>query len=558
MAFQDDKLRIIPLGGVTEIGKNMTCFCYRDEILVVDAGLMFPEEDMPGVDIVIPDMTFLEERADEVLGLVLTHGHEDHVGAIPYLLRDVDIPIYGTALTLAIVRNKLEEHKLADVAKLNEVDYGDVIELGSFSVEYFRVSHSIPGAAGLIIRTPIGNIVCSGDFKFDQTPIDGKVANFSRLAEIGDEGVEFMLCDTTNVEKPGFTESESVVHDSLDKIFASAEGRIIVASFASHIHRLQQVFDLAEKYGKKVAVAGRSMESNTAIAEDLGYLTIGMGTRIGLDEIKSYEDDKIVVLTTGSQGEPMSALSRISMDEHKQVKIGEGDTVIISATAIPGNENLVWRTINRLFKRGAKVFYEPYTKVHVSGHGNSEDIKLLVNLVRPKNLIPVHGEYRHYSAFKRLAELMGYDEENIFKLTIGDVLEIDEDGYGFIAEDKVESGMVMVDGLGVGDVEDFVLRDRRHLAHDGIIIIVLTMDDKHDSLLVEPDIITRGFTVDEVMEELEDEARAVVIKALDEFLANGVVEDTEEIKRVCRKAMAKFINEKFRRRPMIVPLIMEI
>ena len=367
------------------------------------------------------------------------------------------------------------------------------------------------------------------------------------------------MCESTNVERPGYTPSERTVGASLDQIFAkNKDKRISIATFSSNVHRVQQIIYAAEKYGRKVVINGRSMVNIVNVALNLGYMRTAANTIIDINDIKRYNPEQIVIVCTGSQGEPMSALSRISMDEHKQVKIGEGDTVIISATAIPGNENLVWRTINRLFKRGAKVFYEPYTKVHVSGHGNSEDIKLLVNLVRPKNLIPVHGEYRHYSAFKRLAELMGYDEKNIFKLTIGDVLEIDEDGYGFIAEDKVESGMVMVDGLGVGDVEDFVLRDRRHLAHDGIIIIVLTMDDKHDSLLVEPDIITRGFTVDVVMEELEDEARAVVIKALDEFLANGVVEDTEEIKRVCRKAMAKFINETFRRRPMIVPLIMEI
>ena len=551
-----NKLQIIPLGGVMEIGKNMTAYRYNNSILLVDAGLMFPEEEMLGVDIVIPDITFLEDHIDEILGIVLTHGHEDHIGALPYVLRRIDVPVWGTSLTLGLLRNKLDEHKLLDIARLHEIEYGDIMALGDFSVEFIRVSHSIPGASGLAIKTPVGTVFVSGDFKFDQTPIDGNVADVSSLARIGDEGVLVLLCDVTNVEKPGFTQSESIVRAELDKIFAVATGRIIVAAFASNIHRMQQVFSLAEKYGRKVAVVGRSMAANSKIAEDLGYLHIPDNIRTRMEDIDDLEPSETVILTTGSQGEPLSALSRMSMDEHKYIKIETGDTVVISATPIPGNEDLVLRTINRLFKRGAEVLYEPYARVHVSGHGNQEDIKLLLNLLRPRYIIPVHGEQRHYSKFVRLAQSLGYAREDVFRMDPGDVLETD----GETAEkgEKVAAGSVMVDGLGVGDVEDIVLRDRRHLAQDGIFIAVVGLDMNSKSVVSGPDILTRGFVGEEYGEELLDDAKDVILQKVDEFISSDSLSELDDVKAGCRKALAKFIYDRIHRRPMIIPMIVEL
>ena len=549
-------LQVIPLGGVLEIGKNMTAFRYKDQILVVDAGLMFPEEEMLGVDIVIPDITYLEDNADKVLAVVLTHGHEDHIGALPYVLKRLDVPVYGTPLTLGFVRNKLSEHKIAEYARLNEVESGSVLKFGDFSVEWVRVSHSIPDASGLIIKTPVGTVVHTADFKFDQSPIDGHLADVSRLAKVGDKGVLLLLCDTTNVEKRGFTLSESVVGETFDKIFATAEGRIIIAAFASNIHRVQQIFDVATKHNRHVAVVGRSMEGNTRIAEELGYLRIAEGTKIRTDELARLERRDTVIITTGSQGEPLSALSRMAMDEHKHIKIEEGDTVIISATPIPGNEDLVMRTINRLFKQGAKVVYEPDMPVHASGHGNQDDIKMMLNLLKPKFMVPVHGEERHYAKFAELIMSLGYPRESLLRMSIGDVLEVSAKSAEVV--DKVAAGSVMVDGLGVGDVEDVVLRDRRHLSQDGVMIAVVGVDPASGEVVSGPDIFSRGFVEQEPAEELLQEARDVVETALQTFVETDSLSEYDEVKAACRKALAKFIYERTHRRPMVVPIVMEV
>ena len=550
------KLQIIPLGGVLEIGKNMTAFRYKDQILVVDAGLMFPEEEMLGVDIVIPDITYLEDNADKVLGIVLTHGHEDHIGALPYVLKRLDVPVYGTPLTLGFLTNKLTEHKIIDYVRLNEVQCGSVLQFGDFTVEWVRVSHSIPDVSALIIKTPVGTVVHTADFKFDQSPVDGNLIDVSRLAQVGDKGVMLLLCDTTNVEKPGFALSESIVGETFDKIFAAAEGRIIIAAFASNIHRVQQIFDVAAKHGRRVAVIGRSMENNSRIAEELGYLKVPEGTRLRTDELAQLERHETVIITTGSQGEPLSALSRMAMDEHKHIKIEHGDTVIISAKPIPGNENLVMRTINRLFKQGANVIYEPDMPVHASGHGNQEDIKMMLNLMKPKFMIPVHGEERHYSKFVDLVASLGYPSENVFHLSIGDVLETNGKAASIV--DRVPAGSVMVDGLGVGDVEDVVLRDRRHLAEDGFIIAVVGVDPASKQVVSGPDIFSRGFVEQEKAEELLDEARTLVNEVLQRFAESDALGEFDEVKAACRKALAKFIYERTHCRPMVVPIIMEV
>lgn len=549
-------MSIFPLGGVGEIGKNMTALKLQDKILIIDCGLMFPEEEMPGVDIVIPDFTYLVENKDQVLGLVLTHGHEDHIGAIPYFLREVPVPVWGTGLTLGLLSAKLDEHKLSDVTELNSVEPGDTVKVGPFKVEFIRVSHSIPDAVALAIHTSVGTIVYTSDFKFDQTPVDNKIMDISRFARLGDEGVLILLTDSTNVEKPGFTPSERIVGQAFDDIFAQAEGRIIIATFASNIHRMQQVFNTAYKYNRTVAVIGRSMAQNSEIAERLGYLHIPDGTKIKLEDMEWLEPHQTVIITTGSQGEPLSALSRMAMDEHKKVKISAGDTVIISATPIPGNEDLVMRTINRLFRLGADVVYDLIKPVHVSGHGNQEDLKLMINLVKPKYIVPIHGEFRHFAKFIQLAEMMGYERENIIRVDIGDVIVTD--GETVKVEGKVEPvGSVMVDGLGVGDVSDIELRDRRHLASDGIIIIVAGIDQTTGEITVGPDVMSRGFVVEEHAEELMEEAKALVV----EQISNMDLEEITEwsaVKADVRKAVAKFLYDRTRRRPMVVPIIMEL
>lgn len=550
------KLHVIPLGGVLEIGKNMTAYEYGDAIIVVDAGLMFPEEEMLGVDIVIPDITFLEENRDRVLGIVLTHGHEDHIGALPYVLRSLDVPVFGTGLTLGFVANKLDEHGLLEQARLHEIQSGGKLNLGEFSLEFVRVSHSIPDTVGLIIRTPVGTVFHSSDFKFDQTPIDGQLTDVGRLARLGEEGVVLALCDVTNVEKSGFARSESEVGETLDRVFAQSPGRVIIAAFASNIHRVQQVYDVAARHGRRVAVIGRSLQENCRIAEELGYLNVPENARLRLDELDTVDPGSTVIITTGSQGEPLSALSRIALEEHKKISINPGDTVIISANPIPGNEDLILRTINRLFKQGAEVLYEPYAKVHASGHGNQEDIKMMLNLLKPKYVVPVHGEQRHVSKFVALAESVGIPRERVLALSPGDVLEVTRDSAEVVG--RVQAGSVMVDGLGVGDVEDVVLRDRWHLAQDGVVIVVVGIARDSRAIVTGPDIFTRGFAGEDQAGELLEEAKSIVMSKIEEFRDAGSLEEFDEIKAACRKAVAKLIYEKIRRRPVVVPIVMEV
>ncbi|MEN6521050.1 MAG: ribonuclease J [Armatimonadota bacterium] len=550
-------LQIIPLGGVGEIGKNMFAIRYGNDILVVDAGLMFPEDEMLGVDIVIPDISYLLENKKKVVGIILTHGHEDHIGALPYILNQMDVPIWGSRLTLGLIQAKLEEHDLAESVEMNEVKSGDVAKFKrSFEVEFIRVSHSIPDATGLAIRTPAGTIVYTSDFKFDYTPASGLTIDAARFAQLGNEGVLVMMTDSTNVEKKGYTPSETVVRDALNEAFAEADGRIIIATFASNIHRMQEVFNAAHRYGKKVLVIGRSMARNSEIAEQLGYLKVPDDTRITLSELSSVDQKDVVVMTTGSQGEPLSALTRMAMDEHKKIKIGPGDTVIISATPIPGNEDLVMRTINNLFRQGAKVIYDAIAPVHVSGHGNQGDLRLMLSLLRPSYIIPVHGEPRHFAKYVELAQGMGYGPESVIGLEIGDILEIDKEG-GQIAGKIDQYGSVMVDGMGVGDVTDVVLRDRRHLSQDGVIVVVGTIDKSTGKIISGPDIVSRGFVIPEHEEEIMDEAKEVMLRKADEMMADGVTQ-WDAIKPAMRSALGKYLHVTTGRRPMIIPVFTEV
>ncbi|MHB0997788.1 MAG: ribonuclease J [Armatimonadota bacterium] len=552
---ENETIRIIPLGGVNEIGKNMTAIEYGGQILVIDCGLMFPDDEMLGVDIVIPDVSYLLEHQDQVQGIILTHGHEDHIGALPYVLRQINLPLWGSRLTLGLVKPKLEEHRLLSEVALNEVGISERFNIGIFDIETIQVSHSIPDGFGIVVRLPSGTIVHTGDFKFDQTPVDGKVADFAKLAQVGAEGVTLLISDCTNVEKPGFVLSEATVGSMFEKVFSRARGKIIVAAFASNINRIQQVFNTAAQFGRKVAVAGRSMAQNIEIAEQLGYLTIPEGTKIRLEDIPGLFPVEVVVMTTGSQGEPLSALTRIAMDEHKKVKVEKGDTVIISATAIPGNEDLVSRTINRLFRRGADVVYDPIEKVHVSGHGNREDLKLMINLTQPKYLLPFHGEPRHVAKYFELADEMGISRDNIFSMEIGDVLEIDDEGAR--KADRVTAGDVLVDGIGVGDVGDIVLRDRRHLAHDGVFIVVLSIDKTTGALVAGPDIISRGFIFMEEAEALIEEARQAVLSCI-ESLESDEMTEWSNVKSDVRSVVGKLLYNRTHRRPMVLPVIMEI
>jgi ribonuclease J len=549
------KAKVIPLGGVGEIGKNMTAIEYDDQILVIDCGLMFPDDEMLGVDIVIPDITYLLENADKVQGIIVTHGHEDHIGAMPYVLRQLNVPIWGTKLTLGFIKSKLDEHKLSDSTVLHEIERGDRFNIGVFDIETIRVNHSIPDGIGLAIRLPVGTIVHTGDFKFDATPVSGVRADFPKFAQLGAEGVSLLLCDCTNVERSGYVASEQVVARMFEEVFGRAMGKIIIAMFASNIHRMQLVFDTAARFGRKVAVAGRSMAQNCEIAERLGYLKIPEGTRIRLEDIGDLYPVEVVVMTTGSQGEPLSALTRIATDDHSKVKVDRGDTVIMSATPIPGNEDLVARTINHLFKRGAEVIYDAVAPVHVSGHANREELKIMLSLTQPKYVLPVHGEHRHVARFVDLAEEMGIPRENAFALEVGDVLEIDESGVH--AADRVTAGDVLVDGIGVGDVGDIVLRDRRHLAHDGVFVIVVSIDQATGEIVAGPDITSRGFIFMEEAEELIEEARQLVLTTI-EGLSVEAAGEWSTAKSDVRSAVAKLLYARTRRRPMVIPVIMEV
>ena len=548
------KVQIIPLGGLGEIGKNMTVFRYGEDIILIDAGLMFPEDDMLGIDLVIPDITYLLENKDKVKAIFLTHGHEDHIGALPYVLKQIDVPVYGTALTLGILQGRLRENGVSD-ENLVTIKPGDKIGVGAFNLEFIRVNHSIPDAVSIVIKTPIGTIIHTGDFKFDQTPVDGQVTQFNKFAEFGDAGVLALLADSTNAERPGFTQSEKMVGQTFDDEFRYARNRIIVATFSSNVHRIQQVVDSAVKYKRKVAVIGRSMINVVNIAMELGYLNIPEGVLIDIEETNNYTADQIVIITTGSQGEPMSALTRMAMNDHKKVGIMPGDTVIISATPIPGNEKLVSNTINHLYKLGAEVIYEKSNGVHVSGHASQEEIKLMHNLVRPKYFIPVHGEYRHLIKHANIAKDLGMPSENIVIAENGSVIELSKEGINIAG--KIQSGKVLVDGLGVGDVGNIVLRDRRLLSQDGIMIVVVTIDHETCQVVSGPDIVSRGFVYVREAEDLMEEAREKVLFALDRCEANGVSE-WSMIKSAIRDSLGRFLYERTRRRPMILPIIMEI
>ena len=554
MAKGAQKLQIIPLGGLGEIGKNMTVIRVDDEILVIDAGLMFPDEDMLGIDLVIPDISYLIENKDKIKAIVLTHGHEDHIGALPYVLKKINVPVYGTRLTLGILEGRLKENGV-DSSNLHSVMQGDIINVGCFSVGVIRVNHSIPDAVGLSIKTPVGMIVHTGDFKLDYTPIDGKMTDFRRFSDLGNRGVLVLMADSTNSEREGHTPSERTVGAAFDRAFHNARGRIIVATFSSNVHRIQQVIDTAVRYKRHVAVLGRSMVNVVNISLELGYITAPEGTIVDIDEIHNYRMEQMVIITTGSQGEPMSALTRMSMSDHRKVGIVPGDTVIISATPIPGNEKLVSKTIDNLMKLGANVIYGRNQGIHVSGHASREELKLMHNLVRPKFFIPVHGEYHHLVQHARLARELGMPKENIFISENGQILEFTRD-KGQVAG-KVTAGMVMVDGLGVGDVGNIVLRDRRQLSQDGILIVVVTMNKQTHRVVSGPDIVSRGFVYVRESEALMDEATARVQQALDRC-EDEKVKEWAAIKSNVRDALGRYLFEKTRRRPMILPIIMEV
>ncbi|ADV79660.1 ribonuclease J [Thermoanaerobacter brockii subsp. lactiethylicus] len=549
------KLKIIPLGGLNEIGKNMTVFEFGNDIIVVDCGLAFPDDEMLGIDLVIPDITYLLKNREKVRAIVLTHGHEDHIGALPYILKQLNVPVYGTRLTIGLVEYKLKEQGILKDSKLITVKPREIVEIGQFKVEFLRTSHSIADSAALAIHTPVGTVFHSGDFKIDFTPIGGEIADLHRFAQLGEKGVLVMLCDSTNIERPGYTMSERTVGETFDNLFRKAEQRIIVTTFASNIHRVQQIIDSAHKYGRKVAISGRSMLNVVNVAMELGYLIVPDGLLIDIDEANKLPHDKVAIITTGSQGEPMSALTRMASSEHKKVEIVPGDTVIISASAIPGNEKLISRVINQLFKKGANVIYEALADIHVSGHACQEEIKLLHTLIKPKFFIPVHGEYRHLVQHAKLAETLGMPPQNIFIVDNGTVLEFTKNS-GRIAG-TVTAGKVLVDGLGVGDVGNIVLRDRKHLAQDGLLVVVVTISKETGGIIAGPDIISRGFVYVRESEDLMEESKNVVRDVLSKCKKEGISE-WATIKSMIKDDLSSFLYEKTKRNPMILPIIMEI
>ena len=549
----NSKLKIIPLGGLEQIGMNITAFEYEDSIIVVDCGLAFPEDDMLGIDLVIPDITYLRDNIKKVKGFVITHGHEDHIGSLPYVLKDMNLPIYATKLTMGIIENKLKEHNLLRSTRRKVVRHGQSINLGQFRIEFIRTNHSIQDAAALAIYSPAGTVVHTGDFKVDYTPVFGDAIDLQRFAEIGKKGVLAMMSDSTNAERPGFTMSERTVGKTFDQIFAEHRNtRIIIATFASNVDRVQQIINSAYKYDRKVVVEGRSMVNIISTASELGYLHIPDKTLIEIDQLKNYPDEKTVLITTGSQGESMAALSRMAADIHKKVTIKPGDTVIFSSNPIPGNEKAVSRVINELSQKGADVIFQD---AHVSGHACQEELKLIYSLLKPKYAIPVHGEYRHLKANAKLAESLGIPKENIFIMHSGDVLALDEKEAKIV--DKVHTGAILVDGLGVGDVGNIVLRDRQHLAEDGILIVVLTLEKRTNQLLAGPDIVSRGFVYVRESESLMEEARQVLKEALEKCLTNRNA-DWSRIKLVIRDTMNEFIWKRTKRKPMILPIIMDV
>ena len=554
--FKKSKLKIIPLGGLHEIGKNITVFEYEDEIIIVDCGISFPEDDMLGVDLVIPDVTYLVKNQEKIKGMVITHGHEDHIGGIPYFLKQINVPIYATRLTAGLISNKLEEHKLLRSTDMRIVNQGDTIKLGkNFKVEFIRSSHSIPDSVMLAITTPAGTVLHTGDFKVDYTPIDGQIMDFGRIAELGQQGILALMADSTNAERKGFTMSESSVGEVFEKLFLNCTKRIVVATFASNVHRIQQIVNSAVKYGRKIAVCGRSMINMISTAVELGYIDCPENLFIDIDMIGSYTDDQLVIITTGSQGEPMSALTRMAAGDHRKVKITPNDLIIISATPIPGNEKYVSKVIDDLMQLGAEVVYSALADVHVSGHACQEEQKLILALAKPKYFIPVHGEYRQLRAHQETAELMGIDKDNIFMLTNGRVLEMNEEEAKF--NGSVPSGRVLVDGLGVGDVGNIVLRDRQHLAQDGLIVIVLTMDSQTGEVVAGPDVISRGFVYVRESENLMDDVKSVVRHEVAKCEERGV-RDWSTIKSTVKENLRDYLFIKTKRNPMIIPIIMEV
>ena len=552
----EKKMRIIPLGGLGEIGKNITLYEYEGDMFLVDCGMAFPDEETPGIDIVIPDFTYVLENKDKIKGLVVTHGHEDHVGAIPYLLRNFNLPIYATRLTIGLIEGKLKEHRLLANAKLNTVKPGEIVTLGKFKVEFIHVNHSIPDAVGFAISCPAGTVVQTGDFKIDTTPIDDHVIDLGRFAELGKQGVLALLSDSTNAERPGYTASERIVGESFSTLFKKAEDhRIIVATFSSNIHRIQQIIDEAVRCNRKVVVSGRSMINVVSIASELGYLTIPSGVLIDLDMIKNYPPNRLVIVTTGSQGEPLSALHRIAFSDHRQIEIIPGDMIIISATPIPGNEKLVGKVVNELMKRGANVVYEKMYDVHVSGHACKEELKIIMSIVKPRFFIPVHGEHKHLYKHAMLAGAMGIDSKNIMMAANGNVIELS--GNSIRSSEMVTAGRVLVDGLGVGDVGSIVLRDRKHLSDDGIIVIAVSIDKHSREVVSRPDVVSRGFVYVKESEALMGEVHELVCDILERCYIDKIT-DWSAIKTKIKDGVAKFLFGKTRRSPMVLPIIMEV
>ena len=554
-AGKSGKLKVMCLGGLSEIGKNMTALEYGDDIIVIDCGMGFPDEDMPGVDLVIPDISYLVSNAHKIRGILITHGHEDHIGAVPYILQQIDAPIYGTRLSLGIIEGKLDENPPPNEPELYTVEAGDVVNLGVFKAEFIHVNHSIADACAIAVRTPVGTVFHSGDFKIDVSPIDGKMIDLVRIGEIGREGVTLLMCESTNAERAGYTPSERTVGSSLERIFTQYESkRLIIATFSSNVHRVQQIINTSARHGRKVVILGRSMVNVIGAAAELGYMDLPDGVLIDVSEMKKYRPEDITIITTGSQGEPMSALYRIAFSEHNQVKINASDVVILSSSAIPGNEKLVGRIINALVRNGVRVVHDSSEDLHVSGHACREEIKLLMALLKPKYLMPIHGEYRHLYANKDIGEFMGIPSENIFIAELGKVLEIDKKSAKFAGE--IPAGKVLVDGSGVGDIGSVVLRDRKHLAEDGLVVVVATVDD-YGEIVSGPDIVSRGFVYVKESEELMARVKKIAAQSIERAMTKKV-RDWAAIKGVIRDDVAKFIFKETKRKPMILPVIMDV
>ncbi|KEZ88931.1 ribonuclease J [Clostridium sulfidigenes] len=548
-------VKVIPLGGLGEIGKNITAIEYDKDIVVIDCGIAFPDEEMYGVDLIIPDITYLMDNKEKVKAFVLTHGHEDHIGSLPYILKQLNIPVYGTRLTLGILGNKLKEHFLENEYTLKTVEAGETIEFEDIKVEFIRNTHSIADSCSLAIHTPIGNIVHTGDFKIDYTPIDGLVMDLERISELGKEGVLLLMADSTNVERQGHSLSEKSIGQTLNRIFSTATGRVIVATFASNIHRMQQIADASVKYKRKIAFSGRSMENISTVAMELGYLHIPEGTMINVDDIRNYRNEEITIITTGSQGEPMAGLARIAFSNHRKIQLEPDDLFIISASPIPGNDKLISKVINELYKKGADVIYEALEDIHVSGHACQEELKLIHSLVHPKYFMPVHGEYRHLKHHKDLAKSLGMEDKNIFIMNTGDILQLSEDEARISG--RVHTGRVLVDGIGVGDVGNIVLRDRRYLGQDGMVVVVVTIEKESYSILAGPDIITRGFVYAKEAEDMINKIRDIAREEIENSLSNNQIE-WYVLKTNVKRSIERFLYDETKRRPTIFPIIMEV